>query len=296
MLTFALQFTNNYAKKVVGKMYATPIFYKAYLDNTSLLSKHIDKNKWLCNSHVCHFKEGQISNENKLISISPGGFKGFYMMGTVNYIKDTYPLDNFIFSGASAGAWNALFMTFKGEPLELVLDIIEDAKKALSIVDLEYGIKYKILQKYSDNDFDLKKLYIGVTNFENLKMKTHIYSDFNNLEDAINCCIASSHIPYITGGFKNIYNNEYSFDGGFSKYPYLNIIKPTMHITPDIWFLKQKRTPKNCVEKFLNISTEINKYTTLFSKDKFDFYSLYDNGYNDAKKNKDFLDSIFIRK
>ena len=99
----------------------------------------------------------------------------------------------------------------------------DNLNNAISIIDLEYMMKYNILKKYKEDDFDLKKLFIGVTSFEKLKIKTHIFSDFDTLEDALNCCIASSHIPYITGTtFLNKYNNINAFDGGFSKYPYLN--------------------------------------------------------------------------
>ena len=46
--------------------------------------------------------------------------KGFYLFGISSYIKKNYKLDNYIFSGASAGAWNSLFMCFKKNPSELI--------------------------------------------------------------------------------------------------------------------------------------------------------------------------------
>lgn len=238
-------------------------------------------------------EDTDIVPNKKVISISPGGLKGFYMLGTTTFIKEHYSLDDYVFSGASAGAWNALFLTFKGEPIEFILEITEDLKKAISIFDMEYMIKYKLLRKYTDKDFDLEKLYIGVTSLEGMRMKTRVYSNFTNLEDAIHCCIASSHIPYVTGGFKNIYHNHYSFDGGFSTYPYIRTIRPSLHITPSMWRNNGNLKPKNCIEKVMNFSTKITDYTTLFSKDKYDYYELFDNGYTDAKKNRDFLNRIF---
>jgi hypothetical protein len=239
---------------------------------------------------VCRFNE-TVKENKKLISISPGGLKGFYMLGVSAFIKEHYSLDNYIFSGASAGAWTALFLTYKGEPIEFILEMTEETKKAITIFDMEYLMKYRILQKYKDDDFDLDKLFIGVTSLENMKFQTRIYSNFSNVEDAINCCIASSHIPYITGGFKNIYHNHYSFDGGFSTYPYIQNICPSLHITPSMW--KKKNKPKSCIEAMMKISTKISDYTTLFSKDKYDYYELFDGGYNDAKEHKAFLDSLF---
>jgi hypothetical protein len=41
------------------------------------------------------------------------------------------------------------------------------------------------------------------------------------------------------------------------------------------------------------MSIQVSDYTTMFSREKFNFVELYDNGYNDAKKNKEFLDRIF---
>ena len=53
------------------------------------------------------------NNKKKLITITPGGYKGFYTLGICHYIKENYNLENYYFSGASAGSWNALFLSFK---------------------------------------------------------------------------------------------------------------------------------------------------------------------------------------
>jgi hypothetical protein len=142
----------------------------------------------------------------------------------------------------------------------------------------------------------LKKLFIGVTSFENMKIKTHIFSDFDTLEDALNCCIASSHIPYITGStFLNKYQNMNAFDGGFSNYPYINIIKPSLHITPEIWENnKQENDKKTLIEKYFTLKFHISDCTTLFSRSKYSFNDLFEKGYNDAKNNKPFLDNKLL--
>lgn len=217
--------------------------------------------------------------DKKLISISPGGFKGFYLLGTLTYIKDNYDLSNYIFSGASAGAWCSLIMSMN-KKFDLFDFIDDNITNAVSILDLEKKIKNKILIKYKEDDFDLKRLYIGVTNIKNLHFETNIYSDFLNLEDAIDCCIASSHVPFITGGLFNSYQNKINFDGGFAKYPYISQIKPTLHIHPDIWYKKKT-----------NIFFIYD--TTLLSNEKYNYEKLYREGYNDAKKNKDFLSKTF---
>ena len=76
----------------------------------------------------------------------------------------------------------------------------------------------------------------------------------------------------------------YTFDGGFSKYPYLNISRSALHITPSMW------------KKTQSISLSVSDYTTLFSKDNYNFNELINKGYDDALVNKVYLDSKLIDK
>jgi len=235
-----------------------------------------------------------LQNENllhkKLITISPGGFKGFYLLGILTYIKENYNMDEFIFSGASAGSWNSLFMCYKGDSLNLVYNLLDcNIKKAKTITELQYAMKYNLLSTYSNDDFDFKKIFVGVTTFKYFKPITNIFSDFEDLDDAINCCIASSHIPFITGGITNRYNNMYAFDGGFSSYPYLNSKKTVLHISPMMWDTLNSNNPinlKSCI-------TTLRKYSEFFSVSKNNLLELFDNGRQDAKQHKDYLDTIF---
>jgi hypothetical protein len=166
-------------------------------------------------------------------------------------------------------------------------DIIDSSlQKTNSINELENLVKNKILETYNTDDFDLRRLFIGVTTIYNCKKNTTIFSGFHNLEDALNCCIASSHIPLITGGLTNVYRNVLTFDGGFSKYPYLNTTRSLLHITPGIW---KPRDP-NKVKAYISMID----YTTLFSKDDFCFNDMIEEGFYDTKKYKEYLDSIFI--
>jgi hypothetical protein len=309
-MTLISKFLNkNIASKVVGMQSVLPRIIKPQMHaeiDTEQCIINIRTNKWICNDNALYLKENEYIKDKKLISISPGGLKGFYMLGTVAFIKEHYVLDNYIFSGASAGAWNSLFMTYKKEPIELAYELLDDKlNNAVSIIDLEYMIKYKILNKFKTEDFELKKLFVGVTSFDYMKIKTNIFSDFETLEDAVNSCVASSHIPYITcNSFLNKYQNMNAFDGGFSKYPYLNVIKPSLHITPSMWkdvnnnnlCNDQNINSRKYIEKLLKMPMQVSDYTTIFSRSKFNFVELYDRGYNDAKNNKDYLDKIFNSK
>lgn len=223
-------------------------------------------------------------NYKKLITLSPGGYKGFYMLGIVRFLKKNYNLSDYIFSGASAGAWNSLILSFKHDvdvfKNHIMDDVVQNAK---SIADTEQILKNKILKYYQTKDFDLAKLFIGVTAIKNNEPHTIIYTQFDSLEDAIDCCIASSHIPLVTGNMTYMYNNMLSFDGGFSKYPYFNVSKPVIHITPSIWTNPNPGMVYN-----------IHGYTTLFSKVKYNFNEICEKGYIDSYHNKEFLDKLLL--
>ena len=244
-------------------------------------------------------EDNNFIKNKKLISISPGGLKGFYELGVLSYIKDNYNMDNYIFSGASAGAWNALFMTYKNDTKKFVFDLLDyKITQINNIKELKYFLKYKMLSSYSSDDFDLRRLFIGVTTLKQFKPVTNIFSDFNSLEDAINCCIASSHIPLITGGFTNRYHDMYTFDGGFSNYPYLNFTENVLHITPSMW--KKLHSSENTLlngdnKPFLDSYTSLNVILELFLMIKNrNYMELFDNGYLDAKNNKELLDKVFL--
>ena len=240
-------------------------------------------------------EENDFVRGKKLISISPGGLKGFYELGVLSFIKESYDMENYIYSGASAGSWNALFMCYKNDNKKFVYSLMKDLKllRVKSIKELEYVLKYNLLTKYNTTDFDLRRLFIGVTSIPNFRPATNIFSDFNNLEDAINCCIASSHIPLITGGLTNRYHDMYTFDGGFSQYPYLNFTENVLHITPGMWKNNEiKITDKN---KLVDKLASLNIIVELFMMRKNrNYMELFDNGYADAKRNKPLLDDIFL--
>jgi hypothetical protein len=232
--------------------------------------------------------ENRENHEKNIITLSPGGYKGFYMLGVANYIKNNYHLSNCVFSGASAGAWNALFMTFTKNTTTFVNKLLEMEnilfRPNITILQVENAMKELLLNISSTQDYELDKLYIGATIFSNYTWKPHIFSNFVNLEDAIDCCIASSHIPFFTGEITRKYRNHFVIDGGFSTYPFLNTKSPLIQISPNMW--------KNNNTKI----QDLEDITTLFSKDKFTLRGLYYDGYTETAKNKRFLDKLFRNK
>lgn len=241
---------------------------------------------------VFHDQHEFLPVNQSVLTISPGGIKGYYMMGTCAYIKEHYNISSMVFSGASAGAWNTLVMTFKGDIRELIkLATNPRMTHVKSILEMEKEFKRTILTTYTRDDFELDKIFIGMTNIVVGKPHAVIYHGFDNLEDVLNACIASSHIPFITGDLTTIYNNMYSFDGGFSKHPYLH--GSIFHITPSMWKNNTGMIVKPPRKKLLG---KIDEYTTLFSKDHYDLSQLYQHGYDDAHLNRDKLNAIFPKK
>ena len=251
-------------------------------------------NNIYCNSQANLFINGNnFLHDKKLITISPGGYKGFYLLGILSYIKEKYETGQLIYSGASAGAWNGLFMCYKGDPMSFVYNILDyNITNTKSITELEYFLKYKLLSSYKTDDFDLRRLFVGVTTIKFFAPSTNIFSDFESLEDAINCCFASSHIPFVTGGLTNKYHNMFTFDGGFSKYPYLDREK-LVHISPSMWRPKEPTTVFNSLQRSLQ---SIKSYSEFFSMSKNNLLELFDDGYQDAKNNKSYLDTMFTPK
>ena len=233
--------------------------------------------------------------DKKIITISPGGYKGFYQLGICKYIKEHYDLTNYVFSGASAGAWVSLVFCFKKDFSEIQTKVLDDSIMELKTMqELENKIINKILTEFTTDDFDLERLYIGTTTLQKCKFKTTIYHNFTDLEDALNCCRASSHIPLITAGIKNVYRNVLTFDGGFSKHPYLRTSEDAvLHITPSIWSEKPISLTTNEKNKKTSYLLRLNDYTTVFSRSRYKFNDMVNEGYKDSENNKEYLDNIF---
>ena len=219
-------------------------------------------------------------NGNNIISISPGGKKGLYYLGTLAYIKSNYDLHKYSYLGSSAGAWCSLYMCFNGNDNEFINDILSFNFKSQSLYKTQHLFKRALLSKYTEDDFDLHKLNIGIAclgRINKFSLKYNIYNEFNDLEDAIDCCIASSHIPIITGGgLLKRYKKKFVFDGGLIRAPYRKLENSTLHISPEIWNNK----------KYI-------KESGLSSIKNFDHISFYNEGYSDAEEGKSFLDTLF---
>ena len=180
-----------------------------------------------------NYTEFEQKYKEKVFNLTPAGINGFYMLGIIKRMNEIYDMDNFIFSGASAGSWNGLILSsYKRKEM---FDNIERHPyffKIKKFHELQRFMKNYFLTNYKSSDFNFTKLFIGVTQYQGFHMYTNIFSDFYNLEDCLDCCIASSHIPLITNGLIQKYDEKFTFDGGFSSNPYVkygHVIAPNMY-------------------------------------------------------------------
>lgn len=190
--------------------------------------------------------------KSNIINIYPGGLHGFYMMGICKYIKNHYNLNQYKFYGASAGSWNGLYLTYKDKDdkfIENIENIMVD-ERPKSIYKLQLKIKDKLLENYNIDDFEIEKLYISVAQLRKpiFRIKKKIYNEFDTLDDVTNCCIASSHLPIISGKISYKYNEHYCLDGGIFSNPFLNIENENiLNIRPFMW--KREKNIKIILKK-----------------------------------------------
>ncbi len=216
----------------------------------------------------------------KSIVIKPGGVKGYYMMGICKYIRDHYDLTEYNYYGSSAGAWNILYLACNKEKESLFVQHAQELGQFsyYNLYDLENNMKKRLLNHFTMDDFDVSKIHICVSSKRNFFpfFKKNIVHEFDDLEDLIECCIASSHLPLITNGnFYYRFRNEKCIDGGIFKRPYRkNQNKfPSFILYPEIW--------KN------------KKIDTMNRMGSLDIHRLLYHGYNDAYTHKKELDLFF---
>tara|TARA_Y100000991_G_scaffold18506_1_gene12117 strand:- start:6604 stop:7389 length:786 start_codon:yes stop_codon:yes gene_type:complete len=215
------------------------------------------------------------------ISISPSGFYGFYTLGISSFIKNNYNIENYNYLGASSGSWGSLLSCYKHDNLNLVSDLLNQdfLEKSKNAYSLQKSMSKYLLDKYETEDFNLDKLHISLSEYNRFKLSNKVITNFTSLEDAINCCISSSHIPLITSNkLINIYRGKIVFDGGFTKFPPTSI-NNTFIITSNCFnYADTKNAFLGIITR--NISSDIA-------------IKLFNMGYFDSKKNKKYLDNYF---
>jgi hypothetical protein len=205
-----------------------------------------------------------------------GGYYGFYQLGICHYIKNKFKYKNKSSLGISAGSWLSIFMNLdKKYTNQFLVSLFKNIKHDTDISKLPF-----IFKKTSEsfiNNINIQKLNILVTNIIDFQYKIH--NKFFSINDAIDCCIGSSFVPFIT--YKTLfyfYNHRLVLDGGVFKKIYINNIDKNKTL-----LINYKMFGRFTKPKFLKS----------FRKPSYSLYQLYLLGYNDASKNHEYLKKYF---
>ena len=208
------------------------------------------------------------------IIISPGGYKGIYMMGICHYIKNHFDIKSKKILGFSCGSFCSLLMRIRPELDNTLLNLMFSLDSPrVSMPTFLNKVVYSLNNTFKYADFDLSGTKIGITTSTGLKC----YDQFLTIEDLTLCCKCSSFVPFVTHNqLFLVYRNQLTLDGGI--------------------YYKQLKKMKD--EHFLISSTMFGRYDknllSGFKKPKCSFYQLYLYGYHDARKNHDVLAKYFL--
>lgn len=223
------------------------------------------------------FYENKFLKNKESIYLYPAGLRGYYDLGTVAFLKEFYDLNEYVICGASAGAWNSLALNYKGNTGHFCMRILNQIGNNFtgnSVYEQQLFLKDFIINNYKFEDFNMNYTYVSVTVRNENRFYSYLYKDFDDIEDWLNCCMASSNIPLITGPRKLIYDNKCVFDGGFNREPFFDTLKTKLHIRYNLW--------EN--EELANDNYSIKNL---------DVEKSFISGYNDCLKNKKKLDKLF---
>ena len=228
--------------------------------------------------------------QGSTIANSPAGYRGFYTFGISSYIKRHYDLANYRFSGASAGAGNSLYLTFKGDDETYVNGMLDrvDAVDTKSIRRILREICEYNIDRYTTDDFDLDRLEIGVTCVNGLRKECTTYSQFDSLEDAVECTAVSCNIPFVSGSLMSMYRRRLSYDGVFCRYP--NVYEDDFLVEPWMW----REAKQYRLFGFVRVPQSVCRlYEGLFGSRRHKARELYEMGWNDAEAHRAELDAYF---
>lgn len=203
------------------------------------------------------------------IVIAPCGIRGTYTAGICHYLKNHFILTDKKIVGFSSGSINNLFINLHNEKNNEFLKSLMKNKLNNDIKGYLKKTIQSIHSEFTEKDFNLNGINIGVCHSDGL----HIYNNFLNLKDALDCCMSSSFIPFIT--YKDLlyfYKYKLSLDGGLF---YRSYIKNNHSLIINHYMFNRYNVPH------MHISGIRTKNVNV--------YQMYINGYNDARNNHDYF-------
>lgn len=215
----------------------------------------------------------------KCIHFGTGAIGGFYQLGVAKFISEHYDTDDYVFSGTSAGSWCATLLASGFRPADfdnVIYQVLYELKDKSNKEFWAYVIKTILditkditLKPKSDN------LYIATAEISPLPKRKFI-SNFSTFQNATQACVVSSYIPFLLGKTPLVrYNDTFMCDGGIlGDRDVPENTEPILKINPDFW----GREIQNAYN--WNYTFAIH---------------LYNDGYQDSKKNKWVLDHSLIK-
>ena len=219
-------------------------------------------------------------SSKKFISIAPAGLYGAYTLGITSFILDNYNTENFLFLGGSSGSWNSLIGCYKYNSKDLVDKLLlQSFFEKSSVSKLQDNLSNYFLENYNSSDFNLDRLYMSVSVFDNFRLVNKVIANFTSLNDAIESCRASCHIPLLTSDqFIRRYRGNIVFDAGFTIFPPRNLF--------DFFIISANKYNSENLQYALSGLIKRNFSNEIINE-------LYNKGYNDALDHKKDLDLYF---
>ncbi len=228
-----------------------------------------------------------------------GGAGSFpYYIGIARYLQENYDLRNTSFAGCSAGCFPAIALSAKICDGRFYNKVLLPSIKDIQKTNIQNGLMFRDAMLGSDWIKHLKKhvktAIVESGNFDNINKKcsllvTHVDTNnvkpefirkWDSVDDLIDCCITSSWIPVIFGGFFKQFRKGDCVDGGFSNIFSNNSRNPDYNHN---WLHIDLST----FGRFENdIFTTLHSFITLaFSANENYVLNLMNQGYIDAKNN-----------
>ena len=207
------------------------------------------------------------------ILISPGGYKGIYMIGVCHYLKNHFDIDQKTIAGLSCGSLLSLFLTLKPELEDTFLRILFKLDPRDSLPTFLNHLLNALHTQFKTKDFDLSRIQIGVTTWKGLEL----FQKFLTLKEATRCCTASCFVPFVTYPRAIFfYEKRITLDGGL--------------------FYKRLKTLKE-KDTLLITCSMFGRYKegmmSGFRKPKCSYYQMYLYGYSDARTHHAFFENYF---
>jgi hypothetical protein len=155
--------------------------------------------------------------------ISGGGLKGFFMCGAAHVLRKELAKRNIEINriaGTSAGAWAGLFIMCGFSTHNWVESYYVLSDRPNETIHDVFTLMLPWLKKVLPENAYLLcsgRLFISITVITRYGLVNRLVSEFTSNDDLLQCCLASSTLPYLTeSGGCRVFRGDYVVDGGLT--------------------------------------------------------------------------------